>query len=194
MYWLSQILKRQIGLVLPRIEADIGSLRDGPLAAVESLLSAPAARDALQRQRARVLPALLTLPLRSDADELVPEPISSYGLVIRSGPGILIGRYPATRGALAVRRIGQLAPMTPAVVSALLRVAAGPYDEAGYQAVAVLDKIKNQDPGLRPARWKEIQKSLDKTPPGFAHTRLGMLEMYYRSLSDDDASPAAETD
>lgn len=193
-YLLSQILMRNVEQLLPRIEAEIGGLRDGPLAAVESLLLAPAARDALQRQRARVLPGLLALPLRKDADDLLPEPISGYGLVIRSGPGILIGRYPATRGALAVRRIGQLAPMTPEVVSALLRVAAGPYDETGYQAVAVLDKIKNDDRSLGGARLKEIRKLLAKTPPGFAHTRLGMLEMYYRSVFGDDASPGTEMD
>lgn len=193
MYLLSQILKQHIGQVLPRIEADIGSLRDGPLAAVESLLSAPAARDALARQRARVLPDLLTQPLRKDADQLVSAPIAGYSQVLHSGPGMMLGPYPATRGALAVHRIAQLAPMTAEVVTALLRVVAGPYDEAGDQAVAVLSRIRNAPRSLRAARLKEIETLLAATPEGSAQSRLESLRMDYRPLSDA-VSPEKEMD
>ncbi|WP_157778820.1 hypothetical protein [Massilia violaceinigra] len=90
-YLLSQILTRNVEQLVPRIEAEIGGLHGGTLAAVETLLFAAAAQDALRRHRERVLPALLTLPLRSDAGERVPEPVSRYSLVIGNRPGSVLG-------------------------------------------------------------------------------------------------------
>ncbi|NHZ93482.1 hypothetical protein F2P45_31435 [Massilia sp. CCM 8733] len=184
-YFLSQVLTRKVELLLARIEGDIGGLHGATLAAVETLLFAPAAKEALHRHTERVLPTLLTLPFASDADEPVPEPVSRYRLVIGNGPGIMIGNHPVTRGGLAVNRIGRLAPMTPQVVTTLLRVAAGPHDEAGFQAVTLLARIRNRDRSLRAARFQEIEDLLAATAPGFASTRLEILRNQYR-LSQSD--------
>ncbi|NHZ95312.1 hypothetical protein [Massilia sp. CCM 8734] len=187
-YLLSQVLARKVELLVARIEGEIDGLYDARLAAVETLLFAPAAKEALHRHRERVLPTLLTLPFGSDADQPVPEPVSRYRLVIRNGPGIMIGNHPVTKGGLAVYRIGRLAPMTPEVVTTLLRVAAGPHDEAGYQAVTLLSRIRNQDRSLRAARFKEIEDLLAATAPGFAETRLEILRNHYRLSQSDSES------
>ncbi|ATQ78157.1 hypothetical protein CR152_29320 [Massilia violaceinigra] len=75
--------------------------------------------------------------------------------------------------------------MTPAVVTALLQVAARSYDEAGCQAVALLHGIRDDDRSLRAARFKEIDELLARTPPGFAETRLQLLRMHYSFSSSD---------
>lgn len=132
--WMRGLLREHIGPALPELVRLLTEQLDQrQLAAVESLLQAPAAAGLREWQRARVAGALQAAASgpRGAASWRDAGDTTAHG----HAPG---AAFPATVAGAAVLRLGNVSPMTPDLFRFMLESAVGPNDEAGTLAYRIL--------------------------------------------------------